>query len=90
MKYANKMGHKKSFQRFKKDSAEKLSATQFIKPKNTSRNQVTLLHKDINSKSYIEQHDYEKFETNERHFKANQELIIQDMNEESQTISQER
>lgn len=63
-KYANKMGHKKSIQRFKKGSNGNVKTTvnQYIKPRNTYRNQINNLAGNINSKTFIETHNFEKID----------------------------
>lgn len=64
IKYANKMGHKKSIQRFKKNSENTLkpSVTQYFKPKVVTRNTYNPLT-SVNSKTFIDTHAYDKIET---------------------------
>lgn len=67
IKYASKMGHKKSIQRFSKGSAGsgKTSAVQYFKPKNTFRNQMNTLTQGLNSKTFVDTHNFDLIDTSE-------------------------
>ena len=90
VKYANKMGHKKSSQKFKKEGMiNKSTISQYLKPRVTGRNQQSSINSDLKgSKTFIESHNFERFESHEDMPLMIQEIPVKDFDERKQVVFQ--
>lgn len=82
------MGHKKSTQKFKKDGQiSKIAISQYLKPKITGRNQQDKLSNDLKAnKTFVESHNYEKFDANDEMPLMIPEIPIKNNDESKQYI----
>lgn len=63
LKYANKLGHKLTTQRLKKPLEGAKINPQYIKPRRTYRNLTNNLNDQTSSKTFIQNHNFEKIDT---------------------------